>query len=274
MSENLKKISISIRKNILLMAKSAGSSSAHIGGALSIADVMSVLVGEQMKLSSKKNGYSEDERDRIILSKGHGCLAYYAGLFEFGFLSKEDLVTFEKNGSELLGHPVRNKKKGIDFSTGSLGMGLSLGIGVALAAKKKNKSFSVYVILGDGECNEGSVWEAAMSAAHFKLDNVTIIIDNNNFQQTGSNEKIMSLGNIKSKWESFGWHTEQIDGNNIDEILSTFKKISEIKKPKAIIAKTIKGKGVSFIENNNVWHHSILTQKKYDEAINELNSFL
>jgi transketolase len=153
-------------------------------------------------------------------------------------------------------------------------MGLSLGIGVALAAKKKNKSFSVYVILGDGECNEGSVWEAAMSAAHFKLDNVTIIIDNNNFQQTGSNEKIMSLGNIKSKWESFGWHTEQIDGNNIDEILSTFKKISEIKKPKAIIAKTIKGKGVSFIENNNVWHHSILTQKKYDEAINELNSFL
>jgi len=274
MSENLKKISISIRKNILLMAKSAGSSSAHIGGALSIADVMSVLVGEQMKLSSKKNGYSEDERVRIILSKGHGCLAYYAGLFEFGFLSKEDLVTFEKNGSELLGHPVRNKKKGIDFSTGSLGMGLSLGIGVALAAKKKNKSFSVYVILGDGECNEGSVWEAAMSAAHFKLDNVTIIIDNNNFQQTGSNEKIMSLGNIKSKWESFGWHTEQIDGNNIDEILSTFKKISEIKKPKAIIAKTIKGKGVSFIENNNVWHHSILTQKKYDEAINELNSFL
>ena len=274
MVESLKKISVSIRKNILLMAKSAGSSSAHIGGALSIADIMSVLVGEKMKFSSKKKEYSEHDRDRIILSKGHGCLAYYAGLFEFGFLTKEDLITFEKNGSELLGHPVRNKKKGIDFSTGSLGMGLSLGIGVALAAKKKKKSFNVYVILGDGECNEGSIWEAAMSAAHFKLDNITIIIDNNNFQQTGSNEKIMSLGNIKSKWESFDWHTEEINGNNIDEILNTFKKISNIKKPKAIIAKTIKGKGVSFIENNNIWHHSILTQKKYDEAINELDNLL
>jgi len=274
MVESLKKISVSIRKNILLMAKSAGSSSAHIGGALSIADIMSVLVGKKMKFSSKKKEYSEHDRDRIILSKGHGCLAYYAGLFEFGFLTKEDLITFEKNGSELLGHPVRNKKKGIDFSTGSLGMGLSLGIGVALAAKKKKKSFNVYVILGDGECNEGSIWEAAMSAAHFKLDNITIIIDNNNFQQTGSNEKIMSLGNIKSKWESFDWHTEEINGNNIDEILNTFKKISNIKKPKAIIAKTIKGKGVSFIENNNIWHHSILTQKKYDEAINELDNLL
>ena len=261
-----------IRKNILHMSLVAGASSSHFGGSLSTVEILATLYNNVLKFDAS-NPLWED-RDRFILSKGHACLGYYSALCEKGYFNKEDLNSFEQNGSFLLGHPVINKKKGIEFSNGSLGMGLSLGIGVALAAKKNNKSYKTFVLIGDGECNEGSVWEASMSAAHFKLDKITIIIDDNNFQQTGSNEKIMSLGNIKSKWESFDWHTEEINGNNIDEILNTFKKISNIKKPKAIIAKTIKGKGVSFIENNNIWHHSILTQKKYDEAINELDNLL
>ena len=211
------------------------------------------------------------DRDRFILSKGHACLAYYAALCEIGYISKEDLQTFEKDNSNLLGHPVINREIGIDFSNGSLGMGLSLGIGVALSIKKRKKSNRVFVIIGDGECNEGSVWEAAMAASHFKLNNLFVIIDNNKFQQTGTNSQIMNTGDLKSKWQSFGWETIDLDGHNIEELIKYFelKEKSELK-PKAIIANTIKGKGFSFSENNNDWHHSILTKKLYDKALEEL----
>ena len=198
--QELKQVSKSIRKNILNMAFTAGSSSAHIGGALSIADIMTVLFATKIKYL-KGDPYFEG-RDRFILSKGHACLAYYASLFENNFLNEKDLLSFEKDGSDLLGHPVRNMEKGIEFSTGSLGMGLSLGIGVALSLKKK-LSNHIYIVLGDGECNEGSVWEAAMCASHYKLNNITVIVDNNNFQQTGSNDQIMSLGDLSLKWKSF-----------------------------------------------------------------------
>ena len=207
---DIKYFAKNIRKNILNMAFTAGASSAHIGGALSIADIMSVLFVTKMRFKEKDPLFNN--RDRFILSKGHACLAYYASLFENKLLDKNDLLTFEKNGSDLLGHPVRNMKKGIEFSTGSLGMGLSLGIGVALSLKKKKLDNHVYVVLGDGECNEGSVWEAAMSASHFKLNNITVFIDNNNFQQTGSNDQIMSLGDLANKWKSFNWNTITIDG--------------------------------------------------------------
>ena len=150
-------------------------------------------------------------------------------------------------------------------------MGLSLGIGIALSAKKRDKDFNVYVVVGDGECNEGSVWEAAMAAPNFDLDNLYVIIDKNNFQQTGSNQQIMNLDNLKSKWESFNWHTEEVDGHNIKDLLSTFNKCKEIQKPKAIVANTIKGKGFSFSENNNNWHHSVLSKKIFDDAIEELD---
>ncbi len=269
-NKDLKNLSKSLRKNILLMALEAGSSSAHIGGALSLTDLMSVLIGK--KLIYKKSEPTWEGRDRIILSKGHGCLAYYASLFELGHLSEKELLTFEKNDSELLGHPVRNIEKGIEFSTGSLGMGLSLGIGVGLALRKKKQTNKIYIILGDGECNEGSVWEAAMAAKHFNLDNLTVILDNNNLQQTGSNKDIMDLGDLKSKWASFGWLTEVIDGHDFKEIENVLDKNSPANSPKVIIAKTVKGKGVSFFENNNAWHHSVLTKKKYDEAINEINA--
>ncbi len=264
----IKKFSLAMKKNILEMALSAGASSAHFGGALSIVDIVSTLFSYQMKID-KKNALWEN-RDRFILSKGHACLAYYAALCEIGYISKDELKTFEKDGTNLLGHPVRNMNLGIEFSNGSLGMGLSLGIGVAIASKKKKKNNNVYIILGDGECNEGSVWEAAMSAPNFKLDNLYVIIDKNNYQQTGSNNEIMSVDILKDKWNSFGWHTTEIDGHNIEEIFNTFKNFNDKEKPKAIIANTIKGKGFSFSENNNQWHHSVLTKSLFEKAMKEL----
>ncbi len=264
----IKKFSLEIRKNILEMALSAGASSAHFGGALSIAEIVSTLFAHQMKIDKKNVNW--EKRDRFILSKGHACLAYYAALCEIGYISKEELKTFEKNDTNLLGHPVRNTKLGIDFSNGSLGMGLSLGIGVALSSKKRKLNFNVYVILGDGECNEGSVWEAAMAAPNFKLDNLYVIIDKNNFQQTGSNKEIMNVENLKDKWSSFGWHAIELDGHNIEDLFEFFKNSQKIKKPKAIIANTVKGKGFSFSENNNQWHHSVLTKSLYEKAIKEI----
>ncbi len=264
----IQKFSKSVRKNIMEMAFSAGASSAHLGGALSIVEIVSTLFSHVMKYNDNPQW---PDRDRFILSKGHACLAYYAALCEIGYISKEDLQTFEKDNSNLLGHPVINREIGIDFSNGSLGMGLSLGIGVALSIKKRKKSNRVFVIIGDGECNEGSVWEAAMAASHFKLNNLFVIIDNNKFQQTGTNSQIMNTGDLKSKWQSFGWETIDLDGHNIEELIKYFelKEKSELK-PKAIIANTIKGKGFSFSENNNDWHHSILTKKLYDKALEEL----
>ena len=269
--ENIKKIknfALAVRKNILEMAVSAGASSAHFGGALSITEIISTLFAYQMKIDNKNPNW--EDRDRFILSKGHACLAYYAALCETGYISHEELKTFEKNDSNLLGHPVINRKLGIDFSNGSLGMGLSLGIGVAISSKKKKKNFNVYVIVGDGECNEGSVWEAAMAAPNFKLENLYVIVDKNNFQQTGSNKEIMNVDNLKDKWSSFGWHTTEINGHNVKEIYEYFQQNSKINKPKAIIANTVKGKGFSFSENNNDWHHSILTKNFYDKALKEL----
>jgi len=266
--ENIKNFAFKVRKNILEMALSAGASSSHFGGALSITEIISTLFAYQMKIDKKNPNW--EERDRFILSKGHACLAYYAALCEVGYISNSELKTFEKNDTNLLGHPVINRKLGIDFSNGSLGMGLSLGIGVAISSKKKKKKFNVYVILGDGECNEGSVWEAAMAAPNFKLDNLFVLIDKNNFQQTGSNKEIMSVENLKEKWSSFGWYTTELDGHNISELYNFFNESKQINKPKAIIANTIKGKGFSFSENNNDWHHSVLTKSIYEKAMKEL----
>lgn len=272
MNENIiKKIdnfSLNIRRNILEMAYVAGASSSHLGGALSIVEIISTLFTTQINIDNKNPNWVN--KDRFILSKGHACLAYYSALSEVGFITKKELKTFEKDGSNLLGHPVLNKKMGIDFSNGSLGMGLSLGIGVAISLKKKKKNFNVYVVMGDGECNEGSVWEAAMAAPNFKLDNLYAIIDKNNFQQTGSNKEIMNVESLKDKWQSFGWQTTEIDGHNIEELYDYFEKNKEIKKPKALIANTIKGKGFSFSENNNDWHHAVLTKSLYETAMSEL----
>ena len=264
----IKNFSLEVKKNILDMAFSAGASSSHFGGALSIVEIISTLFSYKMNL--KKEDPNWEDRDRFILSKGHACLAYYAALCEIGYISKDELKTFEKDDSNLLGHPVINKKLGIDFSNGSLGMGLSLGIGVAISLKKKEKKNNVYVILGDGECNEGSVWEASMAASNFNLNNLYAIIDKNNFQQTGSNKDIMDTTDLFKKWSSFGWDTVELNGHNLEELYNYFSEEKTSKKPKAIIANTIKGKGFSFSENNNEWHHAVLTKTLYDKAIEEL----
>ena len=266
--ELVKNFAFNVRKNILKMAFEAGSSSSHLGGALSIVEIVSFLFSYQMKID-KKN-ISWEDRDRFILSKGHACLAYYAALAEIGFIDKNELNTFEKDDSNLLGHPVLNKKLGIDFSTGSLGMGLSIAIGLSIAAKKKKKDFKVYVILGDGENNEGSVWEAAMSAPNFNLDNLCVIIDKNNFQQTGTNKEIMNTESLPEKWKSFGWEVSEANGHDIIELFNFFEKKSP--KPKLLIANTVKGKGISFSENNNDWHHAVLTKNFYEKALNELEA--
>ena len=266
--KNIKNFALQVRKNILEMAVSAGIDSVHFGGALSITEIVSTLFAYQMKIDKKNPNW--EERDRFILSKGHACLAYYAALCEVGYISREELKTFEKNDTNLLGHPVINKNLGIDFSNGSLGMGLSLGIGVAISSKKKKKNFNVYVIVGDGECNEGSIWEAAMAAPNFNLDNLYVIIDKNNFQQTGSNKEIMNVENLKDKWSSFGWYTDELDGHNIKDLHNFFKESKNINKPKTIIANTVKGKGFSFSENNNEWHHSVLSKSFHEKALKEL----
>jgi len=261
-------ISKKIRKNIIYAAFKAGSKSAHIGGALSIADIISVLYFDIMNIKKKKN--LDENRDRFILSKGHACLALYSALVEKKFIKKSELEKFETDGTFLLGHPIKNKIFGIEFSTGSLGMGLSLGVGVALAAKKKKQNYKTYVIVGDGECNEGSIWESILSANQFELDNLTIIIDKNNYQQTGKNAEIIDLKNLKSKFKSFGCNTLEIDGHNFGEIYKALKSKNVKKKPKVIVANTIKGKGFKLFENNNNWHHSVITKTIYKEILKEL----
>jgi transketolase len=263
----IKIFAFNLRKKILDMSLIAGADSSHFGGALSIVEIVSVLFSDIMRIN--ENNPLWEGRDRFILSKGHACLAYYAALSEIGYISDDELKTFEKNESNLLGHPVINRNLGIEFSNGSLGMGLSLGIGVCLGLKKKNMKNQVYVVLGDGECNEGSVWEGAMSASNFNLENLTVVVDHNKFQQTGSNDEIMKLDNLKEKWISFGWETIEIDGHDIEKLKYFLAKDKE-KKPRAIIANTIKGKGFSFSENNNSWHHAVMTKKFYDQAKEEL----
>ena len=261
------KLAKTIRKRILYTAFHAKENSSHFGGSLSNVEIISVLFSKFLNMKPTLN--NTNDRHRFILSKGHGCLAYYAALCEYGFINEKDLENFENNNSPLLGHPVKNKIIGIDFSTGSLGMGLGLGIGVAISLKKLNIEKKVYVLMGDGECNEGSVWEAGMSAAKFKLNNLVAIIDRNNFQQTGSNEEIMTNLNLKDKWKSFNWEVIEIDGHNISELYQAFSTNSS-DKPIMIIANTIKGKGFDFSENNNDWHHQVLTKIKYEEALRQL----
>ena len=267
----IKKNSKEFRKKILLMSYEAGHSSAHIGGAFSSVEILSTLFTKFFNYN--KNNPADPSRDRFILSKGHGCLVYYSMLSSMGYITKEELKTFEKNGSNLLGHPVKNQELGIEFSNGSLGMGLSIGIGLSIGYKRKVKKNKVYVLMGDGECNEGSVWESIMCAPNFDLDNLITFIDNNNFQQTGSNDEILKNKNLKSKFENFGWEVFEVDGHNEEQLLTTINKLNlNNKKPKAIICKTIKGKGISFTENDNKWHHSVLTKSNYEDAIKELEN--
>ena len=257
-----------IRKHILDMGHHAGGHAAHMGGALSIADVMAVLYFGAMSI--RQTGLDSPHRDRCILSKGHASLGLYASLVEAGFMDESLKETFEDDFSELLGHPVKNRKLGIEFTNGSLGMGLSVGIGVAIANKIRQRENRVYVILGDGECNEGSCWEAFMSAPHFELNNLTAIIDCNGFQLSGATEEVMPLGDVAAKLRAFDWDVEELDGHDIKALCAALDKDIYRKKPQAIVMHTVKGKGFSFSENNNAWHHAVVTQNYYEQGLTEL----
>ena len=255
-----------VRKKCLDIAFGMSPKATHFGGALSSVDILSTLYFEVMNYDV--NNPTWENRDRFFMSKGHSVMGYYATLAKVGFITDEELHSYGQNETFLPGHPVINKSKGIESTNGSLGMGLSVGIGNALAAKKKNLSYKSYVLMGDGECNEGSVWEAVMAAPHFKLDNLIAIVDRNSFQQTGAGSDIMEIGDLRDKFSSFGWHAVEINGHNVADIIMALNE-DNTGKPKAIIAKTIKGKGFSFSEGNNAWHHAVLTKTLYSLGLTE-----
>lgn len=266
--EELEQIAKKMRLNIVKMTYSSGIKGAHLGGSMSIVEILAVLYGNVMKYDVVN--YDADERDRLIISKAHGAIALYAALYEAGFLSAEDIDCAMHGESQFFEHPKMSLKHGIEFSGGSLGQGLSLGMGMALGLAKKNNIHSkVYVILGDGECDEGQVWEAASAIIHYKLKNLTVIIDANGLQYDGKNASIMNLGNLESRWSSLGYQVEVINGHDVDEVQNALFQESDI--PKAIIAKTVKGKGVKFAENVVSWHTGRLTDELYQEAIRDIN---
>ena len=263
----LQKIANEVRKSIVEEVHAAKSG--HPGGSLSATDMMTFLYFEEMNVNP--NVADDPDRDRFVLSKGHVAPALYAVLAEKGFLPKEDLLTLRKPTSFLQGHPDMVKTPGVDMSSGSLGQGVSAAVGMALAGQMDGKDFRVYTMLGDGEIEEGQVWEAAMFAGHRKIDNLVFIIDNNNLQIDGSVEEICSPYPIASKFEAFNFHTIEIDGHNFDEIRSALKEARETKgMPTAIVMTTTKGKGVSFMEDQVGWHGKGPNDEQAEEALKDL----
>jgi transketolase len=241
----------------------------HPGGSLSTTEILTTLYFEKMKIDPKNPTW--EDRDRFILAKGHAAPMLYIALAERGFFPDADLETLRQLGSHLQGHPCAKTTPGVELSTGPLGLGLSAGLGMALGARLAKKSFTTYVLMGDGEIQEGIVWEAAMAASKFKLDNVVAILDRNGVQLDGTVEEIMPLGDVKAKWESFGWNTLNIDGHKVGEISDAVDTAKTLKgKPTIIIARTVKGKGVSFMEGKNTWHGKPINPEEYAAAKAEL----
>ena len=265
--KKLSEIAKNIRKGIIEAVYSGQSG--HPGGSLSIADIMTVLYFYEMNINPENP--KDENRDRLVLSKGHCAPALYSTLANRGFFEVEELRTLRNIESRLQGHPDMNKIPEVDMTTGSLGQGLSAANGMAIAGKLNNKDYRVYCIMGDGEIEEGQVWEAAMASNKYKLDNLCVIVDNNNLQIDGTIEEVMSSYPIDEKFKSFGFQVINIDGHNIQEIIDAFDVARNIKgKPVCIIAKTIKGKGVSFMENKAEWHGKAPNQEQYEQAIKEI----
>ena len=264
-------IANNVRKNALTAVYNAASG--HPGGSLSIADVLTLLYFEVMNVDPKNP--KMENRDRLVLSKGHTAPALYGVLAERGCFPKEDMKTFRHIGSYLQGHPDMNKVPGVDMSTGSLGQGVSVAGGMALAAKLDGKDYRVYSILGDGELEEGQVWEQAMFAPHYKLDNFTIFIDNNGLQIDGDITKVMNPTPIDKKFEAFGWHVIVTDAHDFNKLLDAVNEAKATKgKPTAIIMQSVKGKNVSFMENNPAWHGAAPKEDDYNKAIAELDEII
>ena len=265
--ENLEKKANIIRKYIIEMISNVEGG--HIGGALSIADIMAVLYFYTLKIDPKNPEW--EDRDRLVLSKGHASAAWYAALAERGYFPKKELLTFDHINSRLQGHPDMKRTPGVDMSSGSLGQGISAALGMALAAKYLKKTYRTFVILGDGETQEGQVWEAAMTAAHYKSDNLIVILDYNKLQLFGQTNTIMNIEPVIEKWQVFGWNTIEINGHRINEIIQALENAVKFEgKPTIIVAHTIKGKGVSFMENKVEWHSLPPTEEQAEQALKEL----
>ena len=263
----LMKIANEVRKGAVTAVYNAKSG--HPGGSLSAADIYAYLFFEEMNIDPKEP--KKADRDRFVLSKGHTAPGYYAALAHRGFFPVEDLTTLRKVGSYLQGHPDMKHIPGVDMSSGSLGQGISAAVGMAIAGKLDNADYRVYTLLGDGEIQEGQVWEASMLAAHRKLDNLVVIVDNNNLQIDGAITEVNSPYPIDKKFEAFNFHVINIDGNDFDQIDAAFKEAKTVKgQPTAIIAKTVKGKGVSFMENQVGWHGKAPNDEEYKIAMEEL----
>lgn len=256
-----------LRQDILTMIFQCQSG--HPGGSLSCVEILAALYYHVMKIDPK-NPAMED-RDRFVMSKGHGCPALYAVLADLGYFPREELWTLRQIDSRLQGHPDMTKTPGVDVNTGSLGQGASVAVGLALAAKQKGASYRIYALLGDGECQEGVVWEAAMSAAHYGLDNLVFLLDHNGLQIDGSNDDVMSLGDIAAKFQAFGFEVSSIDGHDVGAITAALKQ-RPAGRPRFIECRTKKGRGVSFMENNFAWHGKAPNREEYERAIKELET--
>ena len=263
----LKEKAKEIRRSIVSMI--AEAKSGHPGGSLSATDILTALYFSEMNIDPANP--KMEGRDRFVLSKGHAAPAIYATLAERGYFSKDELLTLRKFGSRLQGHPDMKKLPGVEMSTGSLGQGLSAANGMAISAKIYGNDYRVYAILGDGELQEGQIWEAAMTAAHYKLDNLVAIVDYNNLQIDGKVSDVMDVSPVADKFKAFNWHVIEIDGHNYDEIIKAFAEARTVKgKPTVIVANTVKGKGVSFMENNAGFHGAAPNDEEYKKAMEEL----
>jgi transketolase len=266
--EELKQKSIVIRKHIIHMLTESGSG--HPGGSLSAVELITSLYFNKLRHNPKDPNWAD--RDRMVFSKGHGCPLWYAILAECGYFPKEELLTLRKFGSMLQGHPDKLRTPGVDISSGSLGQAFSAACGMAAAGKLDKKDYRIYVLLGDGEIQEGQVWEAAMSASHYKLDNLCAILDHNRFQIDGRVEDVMNVEPLADKWNAFGWNVISIDGHDIKQVIDAYNTAETIKgKPTIIIAKTVKGKGVSFMEHTSDWHGKTPNKDESTKAIKEIH---
>ncbi|WP_456395845.1 transketolase [Desulfurobacterium sp.] len=270
-NSTLRAVAREVRKDILKMTTNANSG--HPGGSMSVADILVTLYYYKMRHNPDNPNW--EERDRFVLSKGHVSPALYSVLARCGYFPVEDLMTFRKIDGNLQGHPDMLKTPGIEISTGSLGLGIGAAVGMALGLKLSGLDSRVYCVIGDGEAQEGSVWEASMAAFHYNLDNLCVILDNNNLQIDGPVDEVMSIYPAMEKWKAFGWHVIEINGHDFDEIRAALDEADTVKyKPTMIVAKTIKGKGVSFMENRAEWHGKALSPEQLKEALKELGELI
>ncbi|MDX1937748.1 MAG: transketolase [Flavihumibacter sp.] len=266
-TKELQQKSINYRKNILKYI--VGANAGHTGGSLSCTDILNVLYNEVLNVSPEN--FSSPDRDRYVQSKGHCVEALFVVLADKGFFPESDLETLCKYKSHYIGHPTK-KVKGVEQNTGALGHGLPICVGMSIAAKMDKKDYKVFTLMGDGELPEGSNWEAALSAAHYKLDNLCAIVDKNTLQITAHTADVMNTDPLDEKWKAFGWAVKEVNGNDIDELRAAFAALPfEKGKPSVIIAHTTKGKGVSFMENELKWHHGVPNKEQYEQAMNELD---